>query len=136
MLKSRKKKIKKNKNIFKILIDSSKIINFNIFSTFNNTIITLSDIKKNTIMWATSSSMGFKGSKRVSHHSSQLVAEKLGKSAINLGYKNTNIFLKGLGIGRDFAIKGIINSKINILSIHELTPIPHNGCKIKKRKKK
>ncbi|WP_259288811.1 30S ribosomal protein S11 [Candidatus Nasuia deltocephalinicola] len=136
MLKKQKKKNKKNFWLeYKISKNKKNIVIFHILCTFNNTIITLSDIKGNSIYWSTSSSVGFKGSKKSTSYAAQTAAEKVGSYAYDNNLKEAKIFIKGGGVGRDYAIRGIFNCGINILSISDVTTTPHNGCKIKKTRR-
>ncbi|WP_259286082.1 30S ribosomal protein S11 [Candidatus Nasuia deltocephalinicola] len=136
MLKKQKKKNKKKFWLeYKVSKNKKNIVIFHILCAFNNTIITLSDIKGNTIYWATASSVGFKGSKKSTSYAAQIAAEKVGNHACDNNFKEAKIFIKGGGIGRDYAIRGIFNSGIDILSISDVTVTPHNGCKLKKIKR-
>ncbi|BEH03930.1 hypothetical protein NDNC_0960 [Candidatus Nasuia deltocephalinicola] len=131
MLKKKKNKIflKKNKlKNFKI----KNIVLFRIFCTFNNTIITLTNTIGDTLYWSTSSNINFKPYKKSMTSSSQIAAERVGKFAISLGYKYSKIIINGIGFGRDYSIRGVFNSGINVISVCDVTPNPHNGCKLKK----
>lgn len=140
MLKFQKKKkdnIKSNKKIiYREAGIFDKIAEFHVFCTFNNTIITLTDFTGNTIAWTSSGKVGFKGSKKSMPYASQTAAEDIGKKALQLGFKCANIYIKGIGVGRDCSIRGIGNTGVNILTVSDVTEIPHNGCKYKKVKRK
>ncbi|XXS36644.1 MAG: 30S ribosomal protein S11 [Candidatus Nasuia deltocephalinicola] len=123
---------KKKFNIYKSSRGLKSVVIFHVFSTFNNTIITLTDYSGNTISWSSSSNAGYKNAKKSTFYAAQAAAEKVGKKAFKLGYKNARIYIKGIGVGRDFSIRGIYNSGINILSVSDVTSVPHNGCKTRK----
>ncbi len=106
-----------------------------ISSTFNNTIITISDLAGNTIAWASSGMMGFKGSKKSTPFAASKAAEKCGTAAIELGLKELDILVKGPGSGRESAIRSLQALGIRIRMIKDVTPIPHNGCKPRKRRR-
>lgn len=106
-----------------------------IHSSFNNTIITITDSKGNTIMWSSSGSVGFKGSRRSTSYAAQMAAEDLGFRARTLGISELIIVLKGVGEGRNTAPKGLQKSGLKILSIKDSTPLPHNGCRPPKRRR-
>lgn len=133
--------MKKKKVFFikkKTLKKIKKNINFalvRIFNTFNNTIITITDNLGKILFWTTSSISGLKNRKKSFYQSSQLAGELSGKFLLKSGLKEIDLFLKGLGPGRDSSIKGIYNSGIKILSITDITPIPHNGCRARKARR-
>lgn len=106
-----------------------------VHTTFNNTIITVTDEKGNTLHWASSGSVGFKGSRRSTSYAAQSAAEDASKRSVESGIKSVDVVLKGAGEGRDSAIRGIISSGLQILSIYDRTPIPHNGCRPRKRRR-
>ncbi|WP_259289719.1 30S ribosomal protein S11 [Candidatus Nasuia deltocephalinicola] len=136
MLKNKKKKNKKKFWLeYKTSKNKKNIVIFHILCNSNNTIITLTDINGNSIYWVTASSVGFKGSKKATSYAAQTAAEKIGKYAYDKNFKEAKIFIKGGGVGRDYAIRGIFNCGIDILSINDMTTTPHNGCKIKKTKR-
>ncbi len=135
MLKKQKKNKKKFWLEYKTIKNKKNVIIFHILCTYNNTIITLTDIKGNSIYWVTASSVGFKGSKKSTSYAAQTAAEKIGKYAYDNNFKEGKIFIKGGGIGRDYVIRGIFNCGIDILSISDVTTMPHNGCKIKKTRR-
>jgi small subunit ribosomal protein S11 len=120
--------------------DFNKIINkglgiINIYTTFNNTIITITDSTGNTIAWASCGSKGFKGSKRNTPFAAQVTAESVCKKAMELGVSNIEIRIKGPGAGRDAALRAIVNSGMKPLVIKDVTSIPHNGCRPPKRRR-
>lgn len=136
MLKKQKKKNKKKFWLeYKVSKNKKNIVIFHILCTFNNIIITLSDIKGNSIYWATASSVGFKGFKKSTPYAAQTAAEKVGRYAYDKNFKEAKIFIKGGGAGRDHAIRGIFNCGVDILSISDVTTTPHNGCRVKKARR-
>ena len=122
-----KKKKKEKKNI------STGIAHIN--SSFNNTIITVTDSKGETLMWNSSGSVGFKGSRRSTSYAAQMAAEDLGSRVQILGVSEVIIILKGIGEGRNTAPKGLQKSGLKILSIKDVTPMPHNGFRPSKRRR-
>jgi small subunit ribosomal protein S11 len=104
-------------------------------STFNNTIVTVSDMNGNVICWASGGSCGFKGTKKGTPYAAQVAAEKAIKEAMNHGIKEVDIRVKGPGPGRETAIRAIAASGVKVSSIRDVTPIPHNGCRPKKKRR-
>jgi len=104
-------------------------------STFNNTIVTISDIKGDTLSWASSGSTGFKGARKSTPFAAQMAAEKAALDAVNLGLKKVEIVVKGQGSGRETAIRSIQGAGLEIVSIKDITPVPHNGCRPPKRRR-
>ena len=104
-----------------------------IHATFNNTIVTLSDKEGNAIAWASSGAIGFKGSKKSTPFAAGLSSEAAGKKAYDLGMRKVEVFVKGLGPGRETAIRSLQTAGLEITSIDDVTPIPHNGCRPPKR---
>ncbi|MGB3366414.1 MAG: 30S ribosomal protein S11 [Acidaminobacteraceae bacterium] len=104
-------------------------------STFNNTIITLTDNAGNVISWSSSGSLGFKGSKKSTPFAAQLAAEEAAKNAMEHGLKLVTVFVKGPGSGREAAIRSLQAAGLEISSITDVTPIPHNGCRPPKRRR-
>ena len=102
-------------------------------STFNNTIITITDTTGNTVSWSSSGNKGFKGSRKSTPFAAQLAAEEAGKKAIEHGMKNIEIIIKGPGNGRESAIRALGSTGLNITVIKDVTPIPHNGCRPSKK---
>ena len=103
-----------------------------IHATFNNTIVTLSDKEGNAIAWASAGALGFKGSKKSTPFAAGLASEAAGKKAYDLGMRKVEVFVKGLGPGRETAIRSLQTAGLEITSI-DVTPIPHNGCRPPKR---
>jgi small subunit ribosomal protein S11 len=104
-------------------------------STFNNTIITLTDMAGNAITWASAGSLGFKGSRKSTPYSAQMAAEAAGKEGMEHGLKSVQVFVKGPGPGREAAIRALQTTGLEISSITDVTPIPHNGCRPPKRRR-
>lgn len=103
-----------------------------IFSSYNNTIMTLTDIAGNTLFWKSAGSIGFKGTKKGTSFAASQVAQALSMAAKQMRIREVEIFVKGIGGGRDMALKTLVNQGLEILSIKDITPIPHNGCRAKK----
>ena len=120
-----KKKVKKN------IVSGVAHIN----STFNNTIITITDNIGNTVSWSSSGNKGFKGSRKSTPFAAQLAAEEAGKKAIEHGMKNIEVVVKGPGNGRESAIRALNSTGLKISIIKDITPIPHNGCRPSKRRR-
>jgi len=104
-------------------------------STFNNTIITISDIKGNAIAWASAGMVGFKGSRKSTPFAAQMAAEKAAKEAQNHGMKQLEVAVKGPGAGREAAIRALQAAGLEVSLIRDVTPIPHNGCRPPKRRR-
>ena len=120
-----KKKVKKN--------ISNAIAHVN--SSFNNTLVTITDYQGNTIAWSSSGSMGFKGSRKSTPYAAQLAAEDAGKKASEHGVKIVDIEVQGPGSGRESALRALQIVGFQVNSIRDVTPIPHNGCRPKKRRR-
>ena len=106
-----------------------------IVSSFNNTIITISDEKGNALAWSSAGHKGFKGSRKSTPFAAQLAAEEAGKKAMEHGMKNVEVIVKGPGNGRESAIRALNSTGLNITIIKDITPIPHNGCRPSKRRR-
>ena len=120
-----KKKIKKN--------ISSGVVH--IQSTFNNTIITITDPAGNVVAWSSSGVQGFKGSRKSTPFAAQLAAEDAAKKAMEHGMKTVEVFVKGPGAGRESALRALQAAGFNVLVIKDVTPVPHNGCRPPKRRR-
>jgi small subunit ribosomal protein S11 len=120
--------IKKDKNIF-----TSGVVH--IQSTFNNTIVTITNSTGDTISWASAGSSGFKGARKSTPFAAQTAAEKAAIEALGSGMKNVDILVKGQGSGRETAIRAIEQAGFDILSIQDITSVPHNGCRPPKRRR-
>ena len=106
-----------------------------IHATFNNTIVTLSDKEGNAIAWSSAGALGFKGSKKSTPFAAGLSSEAAGKKAYDLGMRKVEVFVKGLGPGRETAIRSLQTAGLEITSIDDVTPIPHNGCRPPKKRR-
>jgi len=104
-------------------------------STFNNTIVTITDVIGNVISWASSGGQGFKGSRKGTPFAAQLAAEDAVKKAKEHGLKTVQVFVKGPGSGRESALRALQTAGLNITLIRDVTPIPHNGCRPPKRRR-
>ena len=104
-------------------------------STFNNTIVTITDTNGNTISWASAGGLGFKGSRKSTPFAAQMAAEQAAKVAIDQGMRSADVFVKGPGAGREAAIRALQAAGIEVSSIIDVTPIPHNGCRPPKRRR-
>ena len=104
-------------------------------SSFNNTIITITDQQGNTIAWASAGNVGFKGSRKSTPFAAQLAAETVARRAMEHGVRRVDVMVKGPGSGRETAIRTIQNTGIEVSGIKDLTPIPHNGCRPPKRRR-
>ena len=123
--KVRKKRIKKN--VLKGVV--------HIQSTFNNTIVSISDMGGNIISWASAGSIGNKGSKKSTSFAAQRTAEEAGKKAMDQGMKEIEVYVKGPGSGRETAIRSLQAIGLKVNSIRDVTPIPHNGCRPPKQRR-
>ena len=104
-------------------------------STFNNTIVTITDVTGATISWASAGEMGFKGSRKSTPYAAQTAAEHAAKLAIDQGMKTVEVFVRGPGSGREAAIRALQTAGLDITLIKDVTPIPHNGCRPPKRRR-
>jgi small subunit ribosomal protein S11 len=104
-------------------------------STFNNTIVTVTDTKGDVVSWASAGKVGFKGSRKSTPFAAQLAAERAAKEAIELGMKRVEVRVRGPGAGREAAIRSLTIAGLDISAIRDVTPIPHNGCRPKKRRR-
>ena len=104
-------------------------------STFNNTIVTITDMQGNAISWGTAGEMGFKGSKKSTPYAAQTAAEHAAKLAVDNGMKTVEVLVRGPGAGRESAIRALAAVGLEITMIKDVTPIPHNGCRPPKRRR-
>lgn len=119
----RKRKIKKN-------IPEAQA---HIHSTYNNAVVSITDKDGNVISWASAGTIGYKGSKKKTPFAAGMSAEAAGKSAMDQGVKKVEVFVKGIGSGRETAIRSLQTAGLEITGINDVTPIPHNGCRPPKR---
>jgi len=106
-----------------------------IHSTFNNTIVTITDYQGNVISWSSAGAMGFKGSRKGTPFAAQQAADNAAKKAMDHGLRSVQIFVRGPGAGRESALRALQSAGINISLIKDVTPIPHNGCRPPKRRR-
>jgi small subunit ribosomal protein S11 len=125
------KNFKKTKK--KVPVDANGVAH--IKATFNNVIVTLTDSNGNTIAWASSGKMGFKGSKKNTPFAAQITAESAAKAAMDVGMKKIEVLIKGVGSGRDAAVRSLNTAGLEITSIKDITPLPHNGCRPPKKRR-
>ena len=104
-------------------------------ATFNNTIVTISDVQGNTISWASAGELGFKGSRKSTPFAAQSASETAAKAAMEHGLKTVEVFVKGPGSGRESAIRALETVGLQITMIKDVTPVPHNGCRPPKRRR-
>jgi small subunit ribosomal protein S11 len=104
-------------------------------STFNNTIVTISDLNGNTISWSSAGTIGYKGSRKNTPFAAQMAAKECGKKALDLGMRQVEVYVKGPGAGREAAIRALQAVGLEVKAIKDVTPIPHNGCRPPKRRR-
>jgi small subunit ribosomal protein S11 len=109
--------------------------NVYIQATFNNTIVTITDLNGNAISWASAGGLAFKGAKKSTPYAAQTTAETAIKKAMDIGLREVNGYVKGPGVGRESAIRSIGVLGVKVMSIKDVTPIPHNGCRPKKTRR-
>lgn len=126
-----KKVVRNKKKVSKNIINGVAHIR----STFNNTIVTLSDTEGNVLSWASAGGLGFRGSRKSTPFAAQMAAEEATKAAMEHGLKNVEVFVKGPGAGREAAIRALQAAGLEVNSIKDVTPIPHNGCRPPKRRR-
>ncbi|MFP6865644.1 MAG: 30S ribosomal protein S11 [Roseibacillus sp.] len=120
-------KAKKNKNVVKGIV--------HITATFNNTMVTITDLMGNAIGWSSSGKMGFKGSRKSTAYAAQVVSQDACRQAMSHGLKEVEVRVKGPGVGREAAVRAVQAIGIDVSSIKDVTPIPHNGCRPKKARR-
>ena len=123
--KARKRRVKKN-------IESGVA---HIHSTFNNTLVMITDVHGNAVAWASAGALGFKGSRKSTPFAAQMAAEAAAKAAMDHGMKNVEVAVKGPGSGREAAIRALQATGLEVTSIKDVTPVPHNGCRPPKRRR-
>ena len=104
-----------------------------IHSTYNNTVVSITDVNGNVISWASAGTIGYKGSKKKTPYAAGMSAEAAAKNAVDNGVKKVEVFVKGLGAGRENAIRSLQTAGLEITAINDITPVPHNGCRPPKR---
>jgi small subunit ribosomal protein S11 len=104
-------------------------------SSFNNTIITITDLEGNVLSWASAGNVGFKGSRKSTPYAAQMAAEKAARGAMEHGVRKVDVHVKGPGSGRETAIRSLQNTGIEVTGIKDVTPVPHNGCRPPKRRR-
>lgn len=104
-------------------------------SSFNNTIVTIADTNGNAVSWSSSGSMGFRGSKKSTPYAAQIATDTAGKKAYDLGLRKLDVLMKGPGSGRESALRALQNIGFSISNIKDVTPLPHNGCRPKKKRR-
>ena len=125
------KVVKKTKK--RVHVDSVGVAH--IKATFNNVIVTLTDIYGNTISWSSAGKNGFKGSRKNTPFAAQVSAEAAAKEAVDLGLRKVDVLVKGPGAGREAAIRALNTAGLEVVSIKDITPIPHNGCRPPKKRR-
>ncbi|MBL8045994.1 MAG: 30S ribosomal protein S11 [Anaerolineales bacterium] len=106
-----------------------------VFASFNNTIVTFTDQQGQTICWGSAGTSGFKGSRKSTPYAARMAAQQAAQQAFNLGMAEVDLYLKGPGPGRESAIRAIQSVGIKVRAIHDITPVPHNGCRPPKRRR-
>ena len=106
-----------------------------VFATFNNTIVTITDLQGNTVSWASAGAVGFKGSRKSTPFAARLAMEKALKAAMDMGLREVDLIVKGPGPGRESEIRAVQATELRVNSISDVTPVPHNGCRPPKRRR-
>src|SRR3972149_2092388 len=117
----------------KKVVESEGVVH--ISATFNNVLITITDLRGNTIAWGTAGKAGFRGSKKSTPFAATVAAENCAREALNLGLRRVHVRVQGPGSGRESAIQALASAGLDILSIKDVTPIPHNGCRPPKKRR-
>jgi small subunit ribosomal protein S11 len=104
-------------------------------ASFNNTIITITDPQGNTLTWSSAGSVGFKGSRKSTPYAAQLAGSSCGKAAMDMGMREIDVYVKGPGPGREAAIRSLQATGLKVVSITDVTPLPHNGCRPPKKRR-
>jgi len=117
----------------KKLVESEGVVH--ICATFNNTLVTITDMRGNAIAWGTAGKAGFKGSKKSTPFAATVAAEQVGREAMNLGVRRVHVLVQGPGSGRESAIQALASVGLKVASIKDCTPIPHNGCRPPKKRR-
>ena len=106
-----------------------------VHASFNNTIVTITDQQGNAIAWGSAGTAGFKGSRKSTPYAARVAAQQAAQAAMNLGMSEVDLFVKGPGPGREAAIRALQSAGMKVRSIHDITPIPHNGCRPPKKRR-
>ena len=106
-----------------------------IHATFNNTIVTMTDQQGNTVTWASAGTSGFKGSRKSTPYAAQIAGQRAAEQAMDNGMREVDIFVKGPGPGREAALRAIVSAGLKVRSIMDVTPVPHNGCRPRKKRR-
>ncbi len=109
--------------------------NAHIRASYNNTIVTLTDPSGDVISWSSAGSSGFRGARKATPYAAQVAAESAAEKAKAFGLEKIHVYVKGVGSGREQAIRGLVSSGLDLISINDMTPIPHNGCRKKKQRR-
>lgn len=117
--------------------EKKSVFEGNVFiqATFNNTIVTVSDMNGNTLSWASAGGLGFRGAKKSTPFAAQTTAETAANKALDFGLREVNVFVKGPGVGRESAIRSLGALGLKVKAIKDVTPIPHNGCRPRKTRR-
>jgi len=134
MAEKEKKPIKRKRKKKKVVgVDSEG--QAHIKATFNNTIVTITDLRGNTVVWGSAGGLGFKGARKSTPFAAQITAKNVAKKAVDLGMKKVSVFVKGPGGGRETAIRALQGAGLQVVFIRDVTPIPHNGCRPPKQRR-
>ena len=125
-----KKVVKKRKDVKRV--DKGQV---HIQASFNNTLVTITDMQGNTVSWSSAGSLGFKGSRKSTAFAAQQAAETAGKAAREMGMRQVEVYVKGPGQGRESAIRALANCDMEVTLIQDVSPIPHNGCRPPKKRR-
>ncbi len=117
----------------KKVVESEGVVH--ITATFNNTLITITDLKGNAVAWGSAGKAGFKGSKKSTSFAATVAAEQCAREALNLGVRKVHVKVQGPGAGRESAIQALASAGLRVASIKDVTPIPHNGCRPPKKRR-
>ncbi len=126
-----KAKAKAKRKVKKTVYDGNVYIQ----ATFNNTIVTMTDLEGNTVSWASAGGLGFRGAKKSTPYAAQITCETAAKKAMDYGLREVNVYVKGPGVGRESAIRALGVLGLKVRSIRDVTPIPHNGCRPRKTRR-
>jgi small subunit ribosomal protein S11 len=124
-------KAKAKRKVKKTVYDGNVYIQ----ATFNNTIVTMTDLEGNAISWASAGGLGFRGAKKSTPYAAQVTCETAAKKAMDYGLREVNVYVKGPGVGRESAIRALGVLGLKVRSIRDVTPIPHNGCRPRKTRR-